>query len=166
MRVPIRKAGKYTQLKLDHHITGAKLKELKNTVDRLKKVSLPPAAQEVQRLAAMGDFSENAAYQMAKGRLRSINQRILELEDQVNHAVIIQRPKATETIQIGHSVTVEINSKKKTYLILGSAEADPRAGIISQSSPIGSALIGHKVGDRVTMQQAGKEITCRILTIE
>src|SRR3989344_2628476 len=117
MRVPIRKSGKYTHLKFDPYLTQIKFNELKNTLGELKKSSLPSAVQEVQRLAAMGDFSENAAYQIAKGRLRGINERILTLENQMNHAVIIKRQTNTETIQIGHRVTIEIGGKKKHYLI-------------------------------------------------
>lgn len=165
MRVPIRKPGKYTHLKPDPHLTEDKLSELKNKLARLKK-SHPAAAAEVARLAEMGDFSENVAYQMAKGHLRGINQRILELEDYLNHAVIIKPLKNTETVQLGHRVTIETAGQQKSYLILGSSETDPGKGIISHNSPIGSALMGRKVGDKVKIQRANKEIECEIIKIE
>src|SRR3989344_2947089 len=98
MRVPIRKPGKYAHLKPDLHVTEAKFRELKDKLERLK-ASQPAAAQEVKRLAEMGDFSENAAYQMAKGRLRGINEHILELEDQLSHAELIKSGSDTGTVQ-------------------------------------------------------------------
>ncbi|MFH0814829.1 MAG: hypothetical protein V1902_01950, partial [Candidatus Falkowbacteria bacterium] len=79
MRVPTRRAEKNIKNTFDPFITQTKFDELKIKLEKLKK-SQPTAISEVQRLAEMGDFSENAAYQMAKGRLRGINQRILELE--------------------------------------------------------------------------------------
>lgn len=165
MRVPIRKPGKYTHLKPDPHLTWEKFSELKNKLARLKE-SQPAAAAEVARLAEMGDFSENAAYQMAKGHLRSINQRILELEDHLHRAVIIKPMENNQTVQLGHRVTIETAGKQKTYLVLGSSETNPSDGIISSNSPIGSALMGHKVGDKVKIQPADKGIECRIIKIE
>src|SRR3989338_2223242 len=165
MRVPIRKPGKYTHLKPDPHLTEEKFNELKNKLARLKK-SQPVAAAEVARLAEMGDFSENAAYQIAKGHLRGINQRILELEDHLHRALIIKPMKNTQTVQLGHRVTIETAGKQKTYLVLGSSETNPSEGIISCNSPIGSALMGHQVGDKVKIQPADKGIECRIIKIE
>lgn len=164
MRVPIRKPGKYTNDKPDLHLTPAKFSELKTKLASLK-ASHPAAANEVKRLAELGDFSENAAYQMAKGRLRGINQRILELEDRLNHAVMIEPKQNTSVVALGHRVTVEIASKQASYVILGSTETDPLNGVISHNSPLGSALMGHSVGDTVTIQSGGKGVECRIINI-
>lgn len=166
MQVPKRKSGKYNNLKPDPHITQAKFNELKGILERLKKVSRPMAIEESKRLAEMGDFSENAAYSMAKGRLRAINEQILELEDQLKNAQVIDQFKNKETVQLGHKVTIETVGKRKTYLILGSTETNPTNGIISHNSPIGSALMGHKVGDKVKFQQINKVIECKIINIE
>jgi len=165
MRVPIRKPGKYTHYKPDPQLTEAKFNELKNEQEKLKTVLQPQAITEVRRLAELGDFSENAAYQIAKGRLRGINQRLLDLDDHLKRAVIIKQTKNAETVQLGNGVTVEISGKQKTYLILGSSETDPARGIISHNSPLGSALLGHKVGDTIMIRQASKEIECRIIKI-
>jgi len=165
MRVPIRKPGKYTHDKPDPHLTEEKFIELKRKLENLKK-SVIPAADEVRRTAAMGDLSENAAYQVAKGKLRGINERILELDAHLKHAVIIQTIKNTETLQLGHTVTIEMEGKKHSYLMLGSTESDPLKGIISHNSPIGSALMGHKVGDKVKVRLKSKEIECTIISIE
>ena len=132
-------------------------------MEHMKKAR-PKLAEEVKRLAEMGDFSENAAYQMAKGRLRGINDRINELTEYLKHVVIIT-PKNTGTVQLGSTVTVEINGKQKTYTILGSTETDPSTGVISHQSPVGAALMGRRVGDTVEIQLAGKRVECKIITI-
>lgn len=165
MRIPYRKPGHFSQVKPDPLLTEAKFAELKNKLVRLKSAR-PQAAAEVARLAELGDFSENVEYQLAKGRLRGINSGILKLENQLNTAVIIAHSKQTDTVQIGHTVTVAVNGKEKTYQILGSSEADPGKGIISHNSPIGAALVGRKGGETVTVKLAGKEVMYKIIRVE
>jgi transcription elongation factor GreA len=166
MRAPIRKPGKYTHLKSDPHLTQAKLDELKEQLEKLKKFSQPKAADEVRRLAELGDLSENAAYQIAKGRLRGINQKIIELENETNKAIIIKPFKYGGTVQLGCRVTLEISGKKSEYLILGSAETNPGQGVISHNSPIGSAIMGHLIGDELQIVLKGRQIKCKIINIE
>ncbi len=165
MRVPIRKGGKYTHLKPDPNLTQAKYDELKARLDRLKKAR-PQLAEEVKKYASDGDFSENAAYQIAKGRLRGVNQGILELEDQLKRAIIIKPVKNTGCVGIGCTVTVNVESKQKTYAILGPVETNPSLGIISYKSPIGAALLGHKIGDRVEIKINDREVEFKIIRIE
>ncbi len=165
MQIPYRKPGKYSQIKKDPLLTEAKLKEIKDKLSRLKK-NHPHAAAEVRRLAELGDFSENVEYQLAKGKLRGLNNAILMLERQINDAEIIKPEKQKNRIQVGHVVTVLCNGKQKKYELLGSAETDPQKGIISHNSPIGAALIGRKIGDKVKIKLANKEIECEILKIE
>lgn len=166
MRVPIRKPGRYTHLKPDPHMTREKYAELEGRLFKLKKVDRLREAGEVRRLALMGDFSENAAYQMAKGRLRGINQRILEIEDHLHGAIIIKPAKEGEKIKLGRRATVEVNGEEKSFLILGSSETNPMKGIISHNSPIGSALMGKKTGDRVKINLGDKEVEYKIIKVE
>ena len=166
MRVPIRRGGKYTFLKPDPHLTQAKFDELSKKLTWLEKTAQPKAIQEVSRLAEMGDFSENTAYQMAKGRLRGINQRILDLRDHLKQAIIINATKKSDQVVLGSLVTLMINGQQRIYQILGSAETDPTAGIISHNSPIGSALLGHLVGDRLTIKLANQKLDCLIIKID
>ena len=165
MRVPIRKPGKYTHDKPDLHLTRDKLNELQEELDRLRTEIRPRAMKEVSRLAEMGDFSENAAYQIAKGRLRGMNERILDLEERIGKVILIE-PKNNTRVQIGHRVTVEANGKQHTYLILGSTESNPDESVISHTSPLGAALIGRAVGDTVTVKLSNKEVKNRIVRIE
>jgi transcription elongation factor GreA len=165
MQIPIRKSGKYTHTQIDPHLTAAKFSELQNKLERLKKIQ-PSAIEEVKRLAAHGDFSENHAYQMAKSRLRGINQRIIELENTLKQAIIIKPNKNSGIVQLGNLVTVETDNKIQTFQILGSAETDPDAGIISHHSPIGAALIGRRIGETVTIKLANKAVEYKIIKIE
>lgn len=165
MQIPIRKSGKYTHVQFDPHMTAEKLNELKVSLKRLKETR-PQAIKEMQRLAEMGDFSENAAYAMAKGRLRGINQRMLELGVQIKNAVVITPARRPGVVQLGNKVTVQVNGKQRTYLILGSSEANPGLGVISHHSPIGSALMGHRTGDSVTYRIGDKNVQCLIIKIE
>lgn len=165
MRVPIRKGGKYTFLKPDPHLTAEKFAQLQQELERLTKIVQPRAIIEVQRLAELGDFSENTAYQMAKGRLRGLNQRILDLQDHLKRAIIFAKPLDSSVVSLGSQVTVEINGRERTYQILGSSETDPAAGIISHNSPIGAALIGRRVGETSRLRLAGQEVICRIVQI-
>jgi transcription elongation factor GreA len=165
MQIPKRKAGTYSHLKPDPNLTEAKFNELKSRLEKLKKLH-PLAAAEVKRLAEMGDFSDNAAYSIAKGRLRGINQRILELADHLKHAMIIRPSKNVSSVELGSLVTIETSGRQKTYQILGSSETDPLAGIISHRSALGSALMGRRVGDKIKIKTTSKEIKYRIIKIE
>ncbi|MFA6553720.1 MAG: GreA/GreB family elongation factor [Patescibacteria group bacterium] len=165
MRVPIRKPGQYTHYQPDPHVTAEKLQQFKDELDKLLHRVRPHAISEVKRLAELGDFSENAAYQIAKGKLRGMNERIQELEDAIKKAIVITAGGDTGRIRIGHRVTFAMAGQEKTYTLLGSAESSPDRGIISHSSPIGAALIGKKAGDSFKIRLARKEVACTILKV-
>ncbi len=164
MRVPIRKAEKFTHKKVDPHMTQGKYDELVASLDRAKK-RRPQLAKDVQTYAANGDFSENAEYQIAKGKLRGLNQRIIELEEQINKAVIIEHTNTGE-VAIGSTVTLAVGDKQKTYQILGSSETNPEKGIISYQSPLGEALMGKKEGEEVAVQIGARKVSYGIIAIE
>lgn len=156
MRVPIRKGSARRFQKKDYQISSAKYQALKLTLERLKQ-ERPSKIQEVKGLAEMGDFSENAGYQIAKGQLRGLNQRILNLENRLQRAEIISIDPNTEKIKIGHKVTLSAKGEEKQYRILGSSESNPDQGIVSHLSPLGSNLLGKKVGDKIKLGKTGKE---------
>jgi transcription elongation GreA/GreB family factor len=165
MRTPTRKPGTYSNLKPDPHITREKYDELSHKLQRLKS-ALPGLIEEVKRLALDGDFSENAAYQIAKGRLRATSRRIDEIGDHLKFASIIEPVAASGAVVLGSKVTVAFNGVEKTYTILGSSETNPSTGIISHLSPLGSVLIGKKRGDFITIKRLDKETRYEIIKIE
>lgn len=152
MRLPIRKPPTFSAPS-DPLMTRAKFDELTRKLATLRR-DRPAAAAEVSRLAQLGDFSENAEYQMAKGRLRGMNDAIDRLQHQIDHAEIIEQNDDPDVVQIGSTVVVEHGGTQRTFHILGSSETDPSRGIISHASPIGAALLGHAVGDDVEVRTA------------
>ncbi len=144
-------------------MTQDKIEALEKELASLKK-KRPALAREVARLAELGDFSENVEYQLAKRRLRGVNSAILKIDYQINHAEIII-PTQNKNIEVGHTVTVNMEGKEKKYQILGSSETDPAKGVISHNSPIGLALLGHKVGDVIEIEIGGRVVGCVVLGV-
>lgn len=164
MQLPKRKPGKYAHIEQDPVMTKQKFDELTEKLRRLKRAR-PKAAAEVARLAELGDFSENVEYQMAKGRLRGINNRILKLEYQLDHAAIIEPNILADAVEVGHTVTLDVDGVKKIYRILGSTESNPAKGVISRISPLGSQLLGRRVGDSFPLVVGKEEKIYTILGI-
>lgn len=165
MQVPIRKGDKIPRPKADPFMTAAKFEELKAKLQKWKTVNRPREAAEVARLALMGDFSENTGYQVAKGRLRGLNQRILDTENLLARAEIITPTGAGDKVALGSQVTIEKDGRQKTYRILGASETDPDAGVISYSSPLGAALLGRRAGEVIRVELNGKNVEYKIIKI-
>jgi transcription elongation factor GreA len=114
----------------------------------------------------MGDLSENADYHKAKEDQGFLEGRIQEIESILRTAVIIEK-KQSDVVNVGSHVTVqEEDSDPETFYVVGAKEADPRNGKISNESPIGSALLEHKVGDVVEASTPGGKIKFKILKVE
>ena len=123
-------------------------------------------AQRLRSAIQMGDLSENADYHKAKEDQAFLEGRIQEIEAALRTAVIIEK-KYGDTVTVGSSVTIqEENFPPETYYVVGAKEADPRNGKISNESPIGRALMDHKVGDVVETETPNGKIALKILKIE
>ena len=157
MQTPYRKPGKYALQAQDPFLSEEKLKMIQIKLEKLLK-SRYPLATEVSRLAELGDFSENVEYQLAKGKLRGVNSMILKLENQIKNAIIIKPKRNNNIVQLGNKIRVLVNNKEREYQILGSAETDPKKGIISQNSPLGIALLDKKVGDIVSVKLSRRKV--------
>jgi transcription elongation factor GreA len=141
---------------------------LKAELEEMKGPARNEMAKRLRAAIQMGDLSENADYHKAKEDQAFLEGRIQETEYLLKNATIIEdteRPK--DQVAIGATVTVqEEDYDPETYYLVGAKEADPRNGRISNESPIGSALIGQKVGDVVTVRTPGGELRLKILKIE
>ena len=145
---------------------GGKARLERDLID-LEKNQQPQAISDVSRTVAMGDLSENAEYQEAKHRLARIHGRIFSIKDRLRRVVLIQKnPQTNGTIQLGSTVTVLVRTQEKTYELVGPAEANPSKGRISYLSPVGEALLGHRAGERVTLQTENGEVEYQILSVE
>ncbi len=137
-------------------ITQAGLDQLKTELDQLTNTRRPQLVERLTLARSMGDLSENSDYQAAREDLTFVDGRISELEELIKSAQIA-KPVGNDAINIGHSVTVKVNSHDAVFHIVGEWEADPRQSKISHSSPLGLALMGKKVGDKVeVVAPAGK----------
>jgi transcription elongation factor GreA len=123
-------------------------------------------AQRLRSAIQMGDLSENADYHKAKEDQGFLEGRIQEIEAILRMAVIVEKTQS-DVVTVGAHVTVqEEGFDPETYHLVGAKEADPRNGKISNESPIGRALIDHKVGETVEAETPGGKIKFRILKIE
>src|SRR5688572_8768897 len=123
-------------------------------------------AQRLRSAIQMGDLSENADYHKAKEDQAFLEGRIQEIEAVLRTAVIVEKTNS-DVVTVGSTVTVqEENFDPETYYMVGAKEADPRNGKISNESPIGRALMEHKVGDVVEAETPGGKLKFKILKIE
>lgn len=139
-------------------ITDEGLKRLEAELDELKTVRRKEVAEKIKVALSFGDLSENSEYDEAKNEQAIVEGRIAEIENQLkNVRVLDEADFNTEDVHVGSTVTVREKGKKKstTYRIVGSTEADPLGGRISDESPVGKALIGCRKGDEVEVETPG-----------
>jgi transcription elongation factor GreA len=123
--------------------------------------------QVVERLSvarSMGDLSENSDYISAREELEFLDSRIGELEDMIHNSKVVS-PANNDRIDFGHLVTVKVDSTQTTFQIVGEPEADPKKRKISHQSPLGQALMGKKVGEKVEVEAPVGKLTYSILAI-
>ncbi|MDO8462800.1 MAG: GreA/GreB family elongation factor [bacterium] len=168
MRVPQRKseAERRSRERRDYVITAEKAARLRRELEDLRTRKLREAADEANRMAEMGDRSENVGYTVAKAELTRIQNRILSLQHRLDHAIIIEdQPMVRGRVSIGSTVTIERDGVPRTYTILGSSETNPGRGRISYSSPLGAALLGRAAGDEVSVTINGTVKHYRIVAV-
>lgn len=146
--------------------------KLEEELNMLKTVKRPEVVERIKIARSFGDLSENSEYDSAKEEQGFVEGRISTIESMLRNAVIITEDETNSTVTLGKTVTfVEIiNGEKEdfqeSYTIVGSAEADPLEGKISNDSPIAKALLGCKVEDRVKLLTPGGEMEVEILEIK
>lgn len=146
-------------------ITASGLEELKQEFAELSDVQRPAIVARLSAARSMGDLSENSDYINAREELSFVDGRISELEDVLKNAKIAT-PVTGDKVDIGHSVTVKVGENKVTFRIVGEWEAKPAQQKISHSSPLGQALMGKKVGDKVEVDAPVGKILYTIVSIE
>ena len=141
--------------------------EIKEELDYLITVKRGEIGKAIQHARAFGDLSENSEYDEAKNEQAKIEARIVELEKMLENYELIDEAGDTDTVTVGVTVTVfdELRGSEFTYKIVGSAEANPMKGLISDDSPVGKALVGAKVDDTVTVEAPVGELKFRIISI-
>lgn len=136
-------------------------------MDHLRAVRRQEIAQRLHRALAEGDLLENAELEDARNEQAFVEGRILMLESMLGNAVIIEEEGPRETVGLGSRVTVtEGDEPPETYHIVGSAEADPAKGLISNESPLGQALMGRKVGETAEVDAPDGALVFKIVGIQ
>ncbi|MDI3339041.1 MAG: transcription elongation factor GreA [Sphaerobacter sp.] len=149
-------------------ITKEGLRALQEELDDLVNRRRPEIARVLQAAREEGDLRENAGYDAAKHDQAFIEGRIREIEDILRRAEVIDEGPNGDgrVVRIGSTVTIEIDGAQETYTIVGAVEAKPAAGRISNESPFGRALLGHREGEQVEIHTPGAVLHARILSVE
>ena len=150
-------------------MTQAGKEKLEQELEQLKTVKRKEVVERIKIARSFGDLSENSEYDSAKEEQAFVEGRITTIENMIRNAKIIGSEELSgDTVSLGSSVTfVELpNGDEETYTIVGSAEADPFEGKISNDSPIAKSLLGRKIGDEVTAQTPGGEMKVKITSIK
>ncbi len=150
------------------YLTPEGKKRLEEELEYLTTVKRAEVAEAIKQAKEEGDLSENSAYDEAKSAQAFLEGRIQTLEAQLREAVVIQETAEKGVVALGRTVTVteEGTDDPETYRIVGSAESDSLNGVISNESPMGSALMGKRVGDVVTVKAPSGEFKFKILKVE
>ena len=150
--------------KSEFHLTADGLQALKDELKELTTSKRGEIAERLKEAKADGDLSENAMYDAARDEQSFVEGRISEIEHILKHAAVISN-KSSSTVSLGSKVHVELEDGEVEYVIVGSTEANPDKGFISDQSPIGKALLGKKKGDEVEVEVPSGTMTYRIKNI-
>lgn len=146
-------------------LTKDGLTQLKTEYDNLVNTKRPEAVVRLANARSQGDLTENSEYTAAKQDLAFMDGRIAELA-LIFHEAKVVNSHSKQKVNVGCKVTLHANGKKDIFTIVGEWEADPVQKKISHSSPLGSALIGKKVGEKVEVEAPAGKILYKILNID
>lgn len=140
--------------------------ELKKELKNLREVVLPKAINRIAMARSLGDLSENYEYQSAKEDHLTLVGRIEELTDILNRSQVIKKSTNNNIVDVGHQVEITINDSDHVFTIVGEWEADPKMKKISHKSPLGTALMGKSVGEKVEVEAPAGKVTYTIKAIK
>ncbi|MBU6141638.1 transcription elongation factor GreA [Patescibacteria group bacterium] len=147
------------------YVSKEKLEELKNELADLKGRRRIEVGERLKRAKELGDLSENSEYFEAREEQAQVEARIGELEELIKNAQIIEKSASTTNVSVGSAIEVKKDGKAMQFTIVGSNEANPTAGMISNESPLGRAFLGKKVGDTVVVAIPKGKVSYTIVSI-
>jgi transcription elongation factor GreA len=151
-------------MKKAFHLTAQGIDELKTELAE-QIAQRGPIAERIKLAREFGDLSENAEYTSALNEQERVESRIAEIENILSNAEVIKKPKGDNKVQLGSRVSLKGSGKTKDFQVVGTVEADPLAGKISDESPIGQALMGKKVGDQVEIKTPAETASYQVVSI-
>lgn len=156
-------------LQKEFPMTQSGYEQLQEELEQLKIVKRPEVVEKIKVARSFGDLSENSEYDAAKDEQGFVEQEIVKIEDMLRHAKIIEENNNKNEVQLGNTVTfTELpDGDKEEYQIVGSAEANPFEGKISNESPIAKALLGSKMKDEINVPLPnGNDMKVKIVSID
>ncbi|MBI5071862.1 transcription elongation factor GreA [Candidatus Falkowbacteria bacterium] len=147
------------------YVSREGLERFKQELDELVNVKRKEIIERIERAKELGDLSENAEYAAAKDEQAFTEGRIIELQDMIARAEIINGSGKVDLVRVGSKVKVKTDGTETEYEIVGVAEADPLTGKISNESPLGRSFLGRKIGDKIQIQIPKGMVTYTILEI-
>lgn len=152
----------------EYKLSAQRLEELKEEMNYLKTVREKEVAELIKEARSFGDLSENSEYDEAKNEQGKLYSRMAELEEILSNYVVIEDDVDGDYVRLGSTVTVldKEFDEEVTYKIVGSQEADPMNGAISEDSPFGKALLGRNAGEDVTVDAPAGPVPYKILKVE
>jgi len=149
------------------YLTENGLSELEAELQRLLTVRRAEVAERLHQAQEDGDLLENAEYEAAKNEQSFVEGRIADIQAMLSKATVIRKGKVDGVAKLGSTVMVQENgSTVETYVIVGAAEANPAAGLISNESPLGQALLGSKSGDKLMVKAPGGDLAFLVTQIK
>lgn len=142
------------------------IERLRAELAELVSVRRPQVVARIKAARELGDLRENSEYQAAREEQSFLEGRVRSLEQRLKHAVVVSPDERGAVVELGSTVRVETDGEEVVLRIVGSTEAEPDAGRISNVSPVGRALVGRRVGDAVTIRTPGGEVGYVVLAIE
>jgi len=147
-------------------LTQDGLIKIERELEHLKTVRRPEVADKIKRAREMGGTENNAEYEDAKNEQSFIEGKILTHENTIKNATIIEAAVSPDIVELGDSIVIENqDGKVEQFTIVGSAEANPTEGKISNESPVGRSLLGKKVGDNVKVKIPAGTLDLRIIEV-
>lgn len=152
----------------DSYVSKEKLEELKSQLHELKTTKRFEIAERLKKAKEFGDLSENFEYAHAKEDQEKLERDIFKMEDLIKNAQVITKSRSKNEVSVGLTVTIQTQGgEPMKFSIVGSQEANPNENKISNTSPIGKALLGKKAGETATVvTPRGKEVKYKIIEIE
>ena len=153
----------------EYKLSAERLEELKQELNYLKTVREKEVADQIKEARSFGDLSENSEYDEAKNEQGKLYSRIAEIENILaNCSVIEETDSDPDTVRLGSKITVMdiMLDEEESYQVVGSQEADPMNGRISEESPFGKALLGKRVGDTVIVDAPAGNIEYKVVSIQ
>ncbi|MFN2520041.1 MAG: transcription elongation factor GreA [Candidatus Limnocylindria bacterium] len=147
------------------YVSADGLKKLEAELDRLRTAGRAEVAERIHAAMQFGDYSENSELEQAKNDQAFLEGRVLTLEQMVKNAAVIDQNGHHEMVEIGSHVMIESLGEQEEYVIVGSAEAAPAEGRISNESPVGKALLGHRAGETVQLSVPAGSVELKILAV-